>query len=189
MTEPSADTIEQCRRGDTRAFASVFERYERPLFAYVYRMLGDPSDCEPEDVVQEVFLKAYRNIHGFQPQAGGSFTAWIFSIARHHCISLVRRSGIRKRHQEEIDQEAWSTRTDILDPHETLILQEDLAGVRQAIGTLSEPVRSAFILRYYHDMPYADIARILESTEAAVRLRVCRARKELFQQLNTGING
>jgi RNA polymerase sigma-70 factor (ECF subfamily) len=186
MLEITQETIERCQDGDAEAFAGVVARYERPLFAYVYRLQCTPSGLSPEDVVQEVFLKAYEHINHFRRRENSSFSTWLFTIARNHCVSLVRRRQVEGRRRRPMEEEAFGT--EMPDPHrpepaEALSQREAAAATAQAVGALPEPLRSALVLRYYHDMDYAAIAQVLDCDEGTARTRVARAKKTLASLL------
>ncbi|MEN6624833.1 MAG: sigma-70 family RNA polymerase sigma factor [Candidatus Sumerlaeia bacterium] len=180
MEDLASDTIEACRRGDVQAFAAVVAHYEKPLFAYVYRLMGGRGGVDPEDVLQEVFIKAYCRIGTFDPARGSRFTSWIYAIARNHCISLMRKNNPRFSdvESEEIADERSPS------PHESACASETSGLIADAVAELDEPFRSAFILRHYEDMPYEDIAAIMECNVGTVKSRVARARERLAVKLS-----
>ena len=184
MQDIAQETIERCQDGNAAAFAEVVDRYERPLFAYVCRLRCTPVGLEPEDVVQEIFLKTYQAIHRFQWRANGSFSTWLFSIARNHCISLIRRRHVEGR-RRDADQGDVADVADQrqLGPAEAASQTEAAAHAADAVASLPEPMRSAFVLRYYQDMAYAGIAEVLDCDEGTARTRVARAKKALARYL------
>ena len=185
MEDLASDVIQACQNGDVQAFAAVVAHYERPLFSYIYRLAaGLPAGLEPEDILQEVFLKAYRQIHAFDLDRGSRFTNWLFAIARNHCLSLLRK-GRSNRESIELDSGETENIADERSPTPReaawrMELSELIAG---AVATLPEPFKNAFILRYYEDMPYADIAEIMDSSIGTAKSRVARARVRLSEML------
>ena len=184
MTEISPETIELCQGGDAAAFAQVVQRYERPLFAYVYRLGCTPPDRDAEDVVQEIFMKVYQSIHRYRRLGKGVFSTWLFAIAHNHCMSLGRRKQIETQTRCG-EGRGPDHRCDAASPSpaETLSDREEVAQIVRAAGELPESLRSAFILRYYQDLPCGEIATILNCNEGTVRSRLFRARKTVLQSL------
>jgi RNA polymerase sigma-70 factor, ECF subfamily len=185
MLEIPLETIGRCQDGDAEAFAEVVSRYERPLFAYVYRLQCTPVGLGPEDVVQEVFLKAYQHIQDFQSRENSSFSTWLFTIARNHCVSLVRRRQVQGCRIQDSESALDCTISDPHglhppDPAERILRQEAVDRTAAAVGSLPEPLRSALVLRYYQDLDYASIAEILDCDEGTARTRVARAKKALL---------
>lgn len=184
MTEISRETIELCQMGDAAAFAQVVQRYERPLFAYVYRLGCTPPDRDAEDVVQEIFVKVYQNIHRYRRLGKGLFSTWLFAIAHNHCMSLGRRKQIETQTRRgETSRSTASSETPHPSPAETLSDREEVAQIVQAAGELPESLRGAFVLRYYQDLPCGEIATILNCNEGTVRSRLFRARRTVLQSL------
>ena len=184
MTEISPETIELCQRGDAAAFAQVVRRYERPLFAYVYRLGCTPPDRDAEDVVQEVFVKVYQSIHRYRRLGEGVFSTWLFAIAHNHCMSLGRRKQIEMQTRRgETGRSPAPSEATLPSPAETLSTRDEVARIVRAAGELPESLRSAFILRYYQDLPCGEIATILNCNEGTVRSRLFRARKTVLQSL------
>lgn len=186
MKEIASETIVQCQKGNAAAFSEIVNRYERPLFAFIFRMGFTPPAREPEDVVQEIFLKVYQSIQGFRSKQRASFSTWLFAIARNHCVSLMRRKQLEDK-IIDIDHRKSARMTDqgSLNPRQAVSRKEEARHVAQAIERLSEKMRTALVLRYYHDMPCAEIAQILQCDEGTVRSRLARARQYLRDQLLT----
>ncbi len=179
MTELSTAILEKCRQGSATAFAQVVDRFERPLLGYVYRMGCTPPSRDVEDVVQEILVKAYQNMQSYQGRPGTAFSTWLFAIARNHCVSLMRR----KRVEDQWTQTRSSPGLCHSDPADHVAQAETVEQIRQAVVELPETMRSTFILRYYQDMAYSQIAQILECNEGTVRSRLARAKKAIQEHL------
>jgi RNA polymerase sigma-70 factor (ECF subfamily) len=183
MDEIPEHVIEQCRKGSPAAFADIVRRYERPLFAYVYRLGCTPTSKDPEDVVQEIFVKAYQGIGRYKNRRGCFFSSWLFSIARNHCVSLMRRMKLEHRVFRPLDAAANATSGSESCPLEAISRKETAQQVAEATAKLPEAMRSAFLLRYYQDMSYEQIAQVLECSIGTVRSRLARARKAIQNHL------
>lgn len=185
MQEVAAIVIQSCQGGDMQAFAEVVALYERPLFSFVYRLLhGAPVGCEPEDVVQEIFIKAYRKLWHYDPERGNKFSTWLFAIARNQCLDLLRKKTIAAR----IDDHDKGTVEDLSDPRgetprEALWRAELAQIVAGAVEALPENLKSAFILRHYEEMSHADIAIVMDCNVGTVKSRLARARERLAEML------
>ena len=182
MDEIDHQIIEACQTGNAAAFAQVVLRYERPLLAYVYRLGCTPPSRGPEDVVQEVFVKAYKNIRLYKGRDGGSFSTWLFSIARNHCVSLMRRRQLEDRAIRPMDDTEVQA-DPAHGPAEILSRRETARQVADAVAALPETQRSVFVLRYYEDLSYEAIARIVECNVGTIRSRLARAKKAIQEQL------
>jgi len=185
MQEVPKETILKCQDGSATAFAELVGRYERPLFAYVHRLNCTTPDREPEDIVQEIFLKVYQNIYDFKQVSGACFSAWLFTIARNHCIDLMRKIKIDGR-TKGLEDRAMTDLADrkLVNPQKATSQNEAAECVALAVAQLSEPFRSALILRYYEDMSYAKIAQILQCNEGTAKSRVARAKQTLIKVLD-----
>ena len=143
MIEIAADTIETCQQGNTAAFAEIVQVFERPLFAFVYRMHCTPRGRDVEDVVQEIFVKAYQNIHLYQISDNGAFATWLFALARNLCISLVRRKRLETQALSG-DHPKYPTiqPSHAPCPSEALVNQEAIEQITQAVAEIPETQKS-----------------------------------------------
>ena len=185
MQELSKEIVSRCQNGSATAFTELVKRYERSLFAYIYRLNCTTVDQEPEDIVQEIFLKVYQNIHNFKQLPGACFSTWLFTIARNHCIDLIRKKRT-DGHSKGLEDKGMIDLADpqLANPQKTASQNEVAERVAIAVAELSEPFRSAFILRYYEDMSYAHIAQILQCNEGTAKSRVARAKQMLIKLLD-----
>ena len=175
--------IAQVRAGDTDAFRVLVERHSRNLFHLAWRMTGNRQDAE--DVVQETFLRAYRQLHRFDGRA--SFGTWLHRIAANHALDLMRARKIREPHRPGADGEE-------LDPLATLPGSEPgpdrlaMSGqvqrkLAEALDQLSADERTAFVLRHFESMSSEDIGRALGVNPVTARQAVFRAVRKLRQEL------
>lgn len=165
--------IEDCRRGDRQALGSLVRRYERPVYNAAYRMLGSADDAA--DVVQTTFLKAFENLHRFNPKY--KFFSWIYRIAVNESINQFNR---RKRLGEldENQQAASGPGPDasVDAGHMSEELQAALLG-------LSDDHRAVIVLRHFTESSYREIAEVLQIPEKTVKSRLFSARKAMKAQL------
>lgn len=184
MQEIASEIVQQCQAGQTAVFSTIVQHYERALLAYVVRLNCTPGGRTSEDVVQEIFLKAYTSLARFRPHKNSSFTAWLFTIARNHCMSLGRRKRLEGRYLESNTSPASPPPSHTAaSPALQAQQQETLQRVQEAVASLTEPMRSTFLLRYYQELSFAEVAEVLGCNEQTARTRVTRAKAALRQVL------
>lgn len=161
--------------GDGAAFVQLVERYKRPVYALAYRILGNSADAE--DAAQETFVRAYTRLGTYQP--GGRFGSWLLAITSHWCIDHLRR-------RRSVSLDSNSAVYSFLDSGElpeTLALRAERQDeVRQWLLGLPEAYRLVLILRYWHDLSYAEISAATGLPVSTVRMRLFRARQLLMRQ-------
>ena len=159
-------------KGDRTAFMHIVEAYQRPVFNLCYRMLGD--GVEAEDAAQETFLRAYTKLSTYNP--GRKFSSWLFSIASHYCIDRIRQRRYQMVSWDELPP--WqSLATDEPEPEQAALARESRDRLHQLLNSLQPDYRAAIVLRYWHDMPYEEIAETLDTTVSAIKSRLFRARQ------------
>ncbi|NWJ44518.1 MAG: sigma-70 family RNA polymerase sigma factor [Chloroflexi bacterium] len=168
--------VQQVLGGNQDAFAQLIERYKVAVFNLCARMLNDQN--EAEDASQEVFLRAYNQLHTYQ--AGRRFSTWILSIASHYCIDMLRR----RRPVTDLDSIAFWKPSDLPEPEESAVISENRDEVRELLRKLPEKYRSVTILRYWQDLSYEEIAETTGLTIATVKTRLFRARELLAKELD-----
>jgi RNA polymerase sigma-70 factor (ECF subfamily) len=148
--------------------------------------LNDPSDAS--DVVQEVFLKVFRNVGHFRGQS--SLKTWIFRIAINEAHNQ-RRWFFRHRHREvgiEDEQEEARSRADTLadstqSPFDYVVDRENLALIEDALSRINPTFRAAVVLRDITDLSYEETAEVLQVSLGTVKSRIMRGREALRQEL------
>ncbi len=169
--------------GDEDAFDRLVERYSPQVWALLSRFLG-PRGAR-EDLVQEVFLRVIRSRERYRPTA--RFSTWLYRIAYNLAVNETQRGGPEAL---SLDQPAAPGLGGDLslgelqeshspDPSSALEQEDVVRAVRAAIARLPEQQRLALVLAKYHDLPYAEIAQVLGSSEKAVKSLIHRARESL----------
>jgi RNA polymerase sigma-70 factor, ECF subfamily len=177
--EPHPDEqswIEAAQHGDHSAFARLVEAYTSPAYNLAYRMLG--SAAEAEDATQEVFLRAYLKLASYD--RGRKFSIWLLAITSNYCIDLLRRRRTPLVDLEEVEFVVESREPG---PEQMAVEGEQREAVAQAIDELAPAYRLPTVLRYYYDLPYDEIERIMNLSEATVKARLFRARRMIKQML------
>jgi RNA polymerase sigma-70 factor (ECF subfamily) len=170
----------KAREGDAAAMEELYLRYRQPVFRIVYRSTRNID--EAEDIVQDVFLKAFERLHTFREQS--RFSTWLMRIALNLCTDRAR---MRQRRQELLEREAdhklaWC-HPDAPDPMETAQQNAFHEAFYTALNQLPDHHRQLIILRDLEEMDYETIAQILGTSVGAVKLRVMRARRAFKAKL------
>ena len=168
------------REGDDRAFALLYERHKRSLYAFALRMLGEADAAR--DIVQDVFLKVFERRR--QLNKPESFRSWLFTIGRNRCVSHLRESR-KQAPLDDVPEEAIAVAADTGERE----AEEDVRLIRLALGRLKIEYREVLILREYQDLSYREIAEITESTESAVKSKLFKARRALHEALKPAFAG
>lgn len=161
--------------GDTEAFAELIDRYKVAVYNLCARMLHDQT--EAEDAAQEVFVRAYTQLHSYTP--GRRFSTWILSIASHYCIDLLRR----RKPSVDLDSIAFWKQSDQPEPEERALSTETRDEVRDLLTKLPDKYRGVTVLRYWQDLSYEEIAASTGLSVATVKTRLFRARELLAKEL------
>jgi RNA polymerase sigma-70 factor (ECF subfamily) len=159
-------------RGDLRgAVELMMELNEAPVFAFCMRMLRDRALAE--DVAQQVFTEAYRDLGRFRRES--SLKTWLFGIARHRCNDAIKSTG-RRNARFDLDLEAV---TDTLDPTapptEQLAHARLVAALGDCLQEMSPEIRETVLLRFLSEMTYEEMAKVLGRKADTLCVRVARA--------------
>ena len=178
--------VEALRSGESRAYEELLARFQQPVYALALRLLDDPS--ESADVVQEVFLKVFRNIGSFRGQS--SLKTWIYRITVNEAHNARRWFYRHRRREVELDSDPDETRQwkDLipdghLSPFDAAFEREQQVMIEAALEKLSPIFREAVVLRDISDMSYDEIAEVLGVSLGTVKSRILRGREALREVL------
>jgi RNA polymerase sigma-70 factor, ECF subfamily len=163
--------VTRARDGDVRAYETLVLRYQGRMYRFALRMLANRSDAE--DVVQEVFLTAWRRLD--QLQEGAAFVAWLYKATTNRCLNVIRA----RKPQTEVEPDAHEA-TDPL-PERTAEVGEQMAALSTALLELTDEQRACWLLREVHGRSYDEIAQHIGSSVTVVRGRIARARVQLAE--------
>jgi len=173
-------TISRARSGDGEAFRLLVERHSQPVFRVAYRMTGNQHDAD--DIVQETFLRAYRQLGRFEERA--NFATWLHRIAVNCSLDLLRARGRLDRRYGGDPETAGQTAASGDPQQDRLLLSAELREkVAQAMEQLSGNERTAFVLRHFEGMPVEEIGKALGIQVNAAKHTIFRAVKKLRQSL------
>jgi RNA polymerase sigma-70 factor (ECF subfamily) len=174
-------TLGRAQRGDESAWRALVERYQRPVFALLSRMLSPGRRDAVEDLAQETFVRAFRALPGFDRTASGRLSSWLLTIATRLALDDLRqrRAPHEPLHADHL-QIAGATRPD------RRLMAEILT---RAVQQLSPDHRAMILLREVHGLDYEEIAMTLAISVGTVRSRLSRARAELRAALGEDDDG
>jgi RNA polymerase sigma-70 factor (ECF subfamily) len=153
--------VRQAISGDEDAFTRLYDGYVERIYRYVYFRVSD--DTATEDLVSQVFLKAWQNLDRFKMN-GSPFIAWLYAIAKNLVIDHYR-----SRKETTPLEEAVALPSDMESPDEQVQLQFDLEAMRDALQLLSADQQQVLILKYIAGLPNPDIAKIMNKQEGTIR--------------------
>lgn len=166
--------VARARDRDVVAFEALVRRYQRRIFSLCLRMLGG-ANAEAEDVVQEVFLTAWRRLPEITHEA--AFGSWIYRTATNRCLNVLRA----RKPVTEFDEQAEPPTRTIGDPAREAQTSQAMVALTAALATLTPLQRACWLLREVHGRSYEEIAEMVGTTTPGVRGRIARARIELAE--------
>jgi RNA polymerase sigma-70 factor (ECF subfamily) len=176
------ELVARCLAGDTECFNQLVVRWERPIFALAYRLLGHDEDAR--DVCQDTFLRAFRALPGFKGQA--KFSSWLYRIAINLCRDWIRRQRrtpvVPAPDGVELAELDTSAQKD--EPMEDVLDRRQLSqSVAKAMRILTADQRSALILKEYHGLTFQEIAELLGCPLSTVKTRLYQGLTVLRREL------
>lgn len=175
--------IDLVRSGHPEIYEEIVKRYEKKLFSYVYRLVGNKE--ETEDILQNVFVKAYRNIRTFDIER--KFSSWIYRIAHNEAINFLKKRSKKKFVSWEdivTSKDKMETKSEERSPIDLWIRKESRIEMQEALSRLPEKYREVLKLRYFSEKSYNDIGRIIGSPVNTVGTLINRAKKKLMTIIN-----
>ncbi|HKB13235.1 MAG TPA: RNA polymerase sigma factor [Vicinamibacterales bacterium] len=164
------DLVARCRAGDVEAFETLYRDHAARLYTLACRMAGSPEDGE--DLLQEIFLQAYRKLGSFKGDS--SIGTWLYRLALNHCLDYVRSRRARmNKLTETLDAE---TSFEPVARRETPIAKMDL---ERAVERLPEGCREAFVLHDVEGFDHKEVGELLGIAEGTSKSQVFKARTKL----------
>ncbi len=186
MEDSDSVAVARVKSGDGDAYQILVDRHSRSVFRLAYRMTGNEQDSE--DVVQETFLRAYKQLHRWE--ARSSFGTWLFRIAANYSLDLMRK---RKRHgevtmndsgpDEDTPEMAQALPSNDPGPDRLLFSSRVQERVSGALEELSQQERTAFVLRHFEGQSIEEISAALGLSGNAAKHSIFRAVQKLRRAL------
>jgi RNA polymerase sigma-70 factor (ECF subfamily) len=166
-------TVARAQRGDHRAQTALIERYQRPVFALLSRMLRGERALT-EDLAQETFLRVLRGLPGFDVAGTARLSTWVLTIATRLALDHLRR-----REPPLLQTDAGALPSALPQPDQDADRHVLAAALARAVDELGPPFRAAFLLREVHGLSYDQISEALSIDPGTVKSRLARARAAL----------
>jgi RNA polymerase sigma-70 factor (ECF subfamily) len=175
------DLVATAAAGVEGSFEELVRRYQRPISAYVYRMVGDYESAL--DLTQEIFIKVYGSLARYRPEF--KFSTWIYKIAHNSAVDHLRRVGGRERslvNGTDADQYDMPIESDGLSPEQESEREERRVEIEGIVKSLPPAYRELIVLRHSQDLTYEEIVEVTGLPLGTVKNRLFRAR-ELMRQI------
>ncbi len=183
------DLVVSACKGLEGGFEELVRRYQRPISAYVYRMVGDYESAL--DLTQEIFIKIYGSLSRYRPEF--KFSTWIYKIAHNAAIDHLRRNAGRQRsliNGTESDNYDLPIESEGLSPEQQSEREERRVEIESVVRSLPTAYRELIVLRHSQDLTYEEIVEVTGLPLGTVKNRLFRARDMMRQQfLTRGIAG
>jgi RNA polymerase sigma-70 factor (ECF subfamily) len=183
------DLVATASTGVEGSFEELVRRYQRPISAYVYRMVGDYEAAL--DVTQEIFIKVYGSLARYRSEF--KFSTWIYKIAHNSAVDHLRRNAGRERSLSsgiEGDQYDLPIESGSLSPEQESERRERRLEIEAVVRSLPNAYRELIVLRHSQDLTYEEIVEVTGLPLGTVKNRLFRAREMMRQQfIDRGITG
>lgn len=181
--EPRSDSdlVREVRNGNRQAFTELMRRYQKRVYWLARRIVTDHDDAD--DVVQETFVKAYLALGEFRGDAG--FYTWLYRIAVNLSLNTVRKRQVMNylRESELLGRILPSPD----DPSASVEHQELESALQRAVATLPEKQKAVFVLRYYDELSYEEIAKILKTSVGGLKANYFHALRKVQEYMRNEI--
>lgn len=177
------ELVARSRGGDLDSFNQLVLRWERPIYALAYRVIGREEDAR--DVAQETFLRAFRALGGFKGQS--KFSSWLYRITLNLCRDWIRRERRTPIAQapEGVDLVELAGESTPSESIEDLLSRKQLSeAVAKAMALLPDEQRTAIILKEYHGLTFQEIADLLDCPLSTVKTRLYQGLTVLRRHLH-----
>ena len=182
MLQADSELVRLAQLGDELAFEALVVKYQRRIARHVARYVPIASDVE--DVVQEVFIRAFRGLHSFRGDS--AFYTWLYRIATNCALTFLRQAPHEEQLDDSDDERPNPFEPGISDgetPERTLMASQIADAVRQGLARMQPELVDALTLFEVEGKSYSDIAQMFGVPVGTVRSRIFRAREALAKRL------
>lgn len=164
--------VVKIRENNKELFSEVMHRYQTKLSHYLKKFFR--SQDELDDVLQEVFIKAYKNLYGFDVDK--KFSSWIYRIAHNEAINHIKKNS---RKNISLDETEWEIVDEKLDLHDEFDNKQLGEKIQRAMGELNQKYREPLILYFFEQKSYEEISDILRLPRNTVGILIMRGKSKL----------
>ena len=176
----SRDLIEKIKAGETDSFQSLVKEYKRLVYNIVFRMVQ--NDADREDICQDVFVKVYQNLAGFQHES--KLSTWIGRIAFNACVNCLTKKKVPLYDDYSAEGDSIENFIGEAKPPDDFTAEKDIANrLETEMSKLPAQLRTILTLYHVEEMSYAEIAKIMNMPDGTIKSYLFRARKMLKQRL------
>ncbi len=170
-------------KGDQKAYAELMGRYRESLYFMLLKMVNNKEDAD--DLTIEAFGKAFKSLHQYTPNF--AFSTWLFKIATNNCIDFMRKKRVNYSLDKPMDNEegtgmSINIKADDPDPEQHIIKKEKVKMMREVVDKLKPHYKQLVEMRYFEELSYEEISKILNLPIGTVKAQLFRAR-ELLQHI------
>jgi RNA polymerase sigma factor (sigma-70 family) len=177
LSESDALLIDATLKGDQEAFQKFVEKYQKPIFSYLYRFLYQNKETA-EDITQTVFLKVYQNLNNIDQTK--SIKSWIYRIAHNEAANYLR--SVSRKKESMLDDGQWAKISPQKKPEEDISVQYGEV-IQAALKKIKPKYREVIVLYYFEEKSYDEIAVILNLSTSSVGTLIRRAKQQLKKLL------
>jgi RNA polymerase sigma-70 factor (ECF subfamily) len=172
------ELVEQYRAGDEKAFNELVRRYQEKVYRVARRFVNDHDDAD--EVTQQVFCKAYEGLRDFRGES--ALYTWLYRITTNIALNYVRRQRVREflRIDELFEMESEPSES----PDALMEKKEQRDLIERAIAMLPEKQKAVFVLRYYEELPYEEIAGILKTSVGGLKANYFHAVRKIGEYVS-----
>ena len=174
------EVIRLCIEQDRDAFSEIVARYKNLVYSIVLRMVDNTDDAN--DMAQEVFIKAYKNLARYHPEF--KFSTWIMRIATNHVIDFRRKRRLETVSMDENPNETLTLPSQSNSPEGDLIQKEDSQQIKTLLNELPDIYKVPIVLFHQQGMSYQEISEVIQEPLSKVKNRIFRGRRLLKEGLS-----
>lgn len=175
------ELVVEIRNGNVDLYGEIIKRYKIPLFSYIKRFSYSSDDAE--DILQEVYLKIYRNLFGFDTKK--KFSSWAYRIAHNETINYLKKHSKIKISLDELNRDILDEKIDLEQNLDQKFLAKEM---EKYLNLLNIKYREILILYYFEEKSYEEISEILRLPKNTVGTYIYRAKKNLIKELKSQKN-
>jgi RNA polymerase sigma-70 factor (ECF subfamily) len=177
-----AQVVRQILRGKQESFGVLVERYQKPIFNFIYRFYGNYELAQ--ELTQETFLRCYQFLKSYDPDR--KFSTWLYTVAKNLCIDELKK----QRAAHEVPLEDVLPAVDAKDREGAVVKNQQLECIRreedfkllEALQELPAAARTVLLLHYFQGLSYQEISETLGLPVSTVKIRIFRAKKSLLEK-------
>jgi RNA polymerase sigma-70 factor (ECF subfamily) len=174
--------VRQVLRGKREMFGLLLERYQKPIFNFIYRFYGNHDLAQ--ELTQETFLRAYQFLKSYDP--GRKFSTWLYTVAKNLCIDeLKKRKAAREVPLDDaigFVEKKGADGGPEMDQQQQAIRREEDFKLLEALQELPSSARTVLLLHYFQGLSYQEIGETLSLPVSTVKIRIFRAKKALLEK-------